>query len=431
MSQTHVKYLLIGGGVASHAAAAAIRQRDPVGAVMLVGQEISRPYHRAPLSKGFLRRELTRSALFTCGPEWYAQNFIQLHTGCRAAHLDTGRAVVAMDNGDSVSYDRLLLATGSVPRPLGLPGDTLPNVFYLRTIEDVEQIHKAIDKAKHEGRRHLNAQGDKQGGRGKAVVIGGGLMGVEIASSLTQIGLAVDLLVAASFPWNHVAGEPTGKFIAGFLATHGISVHLSSRADRIEGDGRAQRVRLADGQTVECDFLVSAVGTTQNKDLLRGTGIVAEKAILADQHCRTNEPDIFAAGDCAAVHDAIFGKHRPADQWDTAASTGAIAGASMARAAASLQTVASFETEFFGVKARAWGHSKHVDRRLLRGSPNPETPDFAEIGLDSQGRISFALAVGHTAEHAVLEELVRRRFPIDGNEEALRDPTTDLQNLLR
>lgn len=426
MNQAHVKYLLIGGGVASYAAAAAIRRHDPVGAVMLVGQEISRPYYRGPLSKGFLRRELTRSSLFTCEPDWFSRNLIQLHTGCRAAHLDTGRAIVALDNGDSVSYDRLLLATGSVPRPLGLPGDRLPNVFSLRTIEDVEQIHKAIDKAKVEGRRHEHGQG----GRGKAVVIGGGLMGVEIAASLAQVGLAVDLLVAGAFPWDHIASETTGKFLAGFLAARGLAVHLTARAERVEGDGRAQRVRLADGQAVECDFVVAAVGTNQNKDLLRGTGIIAEKAILADEHCRTNEPDVFAAGDCAAVRDPIFGKHRPADQWDTAATTGAVAGACMAGAQAALDTVASFETQFFGVSARAWGHSKHVDRRLLRGAPNLEVPDFVEIGLDAEGRVSFALAVGHAAEHAALEELVRRRFSIAGNEEAIRDPATDLRALL-
>jgi NADPH-dependent 2,4-dienoyl-CoA reductase/sulfur reductase-like enzyme len=342
MPDPHVKYLLIGGGLASFSAAGAICAADHQGALMLVGQEINRPYYRTPLTKKFLRRQADRSSLFTCDPNWFAANGIHLRTACRAAHLDTHRSVVSLDNGEAVSYDRLLLATGAVPRPLNLPGDRLPNIFTIRTIEDAERLHTAIDKAKAEGRRHPH-------GRGRAVIIGGGLLGVELSAAFSSAGLSVDLIAGGPHPWCKFAGETTGKFLTHYLTRSGVTVHESVRAARIEGDGRAQRVVLSDAGVLDCDFVVGAVGVIPSKDLLRGTGVVAEKAILADEHCRTNVPGVYAAGDCAAVRDPLFGKYRIPEQWDTAAATGTVAGINMAGGDATLTAVASFSTEAFGL----------------------------------------------------------------------------------
>jgi len=424
MTNGHVKYLIVGGGVAGFSAAAAIRQRDSHGLLMLVGQEINRPYYRTDLSKGFLRRQIDRSKLFTAEPDWFTAHGVQLHTGRRVASLDTGRAIVTLDNGQAVSYDRLLLATGSSPRALTIPGGVLPNIFNPRTIENYAQLHTAIDKAKAEGHRRKS-----DNTRGLVAVIGGGLLGVEIAASLAQSGLAVDLIVSGRHPWSRFASEATGQVIAHFLGRHGLTLHESVRAARIEGDGRAQRVVLSDGRALECDFVVSAIGAIPNKEILRGTGIVAERAILADEFCQTNEPHVYAAGDCAAVRDPIFGKHRAADQWDTAEVTGTLAGANMAGEQIKYSDVTSFTTEAFGLAARCWGHYKHVDRRLLRGTPNVEAPDFLEFGVTVDGRISQILAVGHAGEDDLIKELVRNRAGVAGKEEAIKDASIPLRDL--
>jgi NAD(P)H-nitrite reductase large subunit len=158
--------------------------------------------------------------------------------------------------------------------------------------------------------------------------------------------------------------------------------------------------------------------------------VIAEKAVLADEHCQTSEAAIYAAGDCAAVRDNLFGRHRVAAQWDTAATTGAIAGANMAGEVATFGDVTHFSTELFGLPVWAWGQSQHLDRRLLRGTPNVESPDFLEFGVAGDGRISFALGVGPHAGDEVLAELVRRRVKINGNEEQLKDPTVALGDLL-
>src|SRR5690348_5812404 len=207
MNNLHVKYLLVGGGLASSSAVEAIREVDREGSLLLVGQEVNRPYHRPPLSKEFLRRQKDRRELFTHDPQWFEKNHVELRTGRRVSHLDAGRMIAILDSGEEISFDSLLLATGATPAPLKVPGSYLPNLFYLRTVDDCDLLHHAIDKALREGRPHGS-------GRGRVAIIGGGVLGVELSASLTQMGLSVDLLLSHPHPWDKFAGEATGRFIS-------------------------------------------------------------------------------------------------------------------------------------------------------------------------------------------------------------------------
>src|SRR2546430_4124980 len=143
------------------------------------------------------------------------------------------------------------------------------------------------------------------------------------------MGLAVDLLIASANPWHKFAGETTGRFIAKYLESLSIRIHPQTSPLRLEGDGRIQRVILNERQNIDCDFVVAAIGASANKELLRGTTIAAEKAILVDDRCRTNTPDIYAAGDCAAILDPLFGKYRILEHWDSAQVLGNLAGGNM------------------------------------------------------------------------------------------------------
>jgi len=423
MSALHVKYLLVGGGLAASSAAEAIRAIDRQGDMLLVGQEVNRPYHRPPLSKEFLRRDKGRSELWVKPTGWYEENDVGLRTGRRVANLDCPRRAVTLSSGEEIGFDRLLLATGAAPRPMDIPGAELPNVFYLRTIEDADRIQHAIDQAKAAGRTHA------RGGRGHAVVIGGGVLGVELAASLTQTGLQVDL-VTARYPWEKFAGESTARFITRYLESKGVTVHTGHRPQRLEGDGRVQRVVLPTGETIACDFVCAATGITVNREILRGTPIAAERAILADERCRTNVEDVYAAGDCAAVFDPLFGKHRLLDHWDNAQVTGKIAGTNMAGGEARYDAVNYFFSDVFDLSLSGWGEARQVSHRLTRGTPTPESPDMVEIGIAADGRIAQVLAVNHAGEDEVLRELVKRRVRVEGREEALKDPSRSLANLL-
>lgn len=422
MHNLHVKYLLVGGGLASSSAAEAIREVDREGTILLINSEVNRPYHRPPLSKEYLRRQKPRAELFAHEPDWFEKNHVSLQTGRRVSHLDVPRMTAILDNGQEISFDRLLLATGATPAPLTIPGAQLPNLFYLRTIDECDVLHHAIDKAKAEGKSH-------EQGRGRAVVIGGGVLGVEMAASLTQLGLSVDLLLKNAHPWHRFAGENTGRFLSVYLQKRGVRVHPNSSPIRLDGDGRVQRAILPDGTAIDCNFAIAAVGAVPNRDLLHGTPIAAGRAILADEHCRTNVPGIYAAGDCAAVFDPLFGKHRVLDHWDNAIVTGKLAGRNMAGIEETYSAVNYFFSDVFDLSLSGWGDSRHIDRRLLRGTPNVDAPDFVEFGMAADGRIVQVLALGHQGEDEVLRSLIARRVRVNGNEEALKDPKSELGKL--
>jgi len=419
MNQSHVKYLLVGGGLAAGSAAEAIRRIDPNGSAMLVGQEVNRPYHRSPLSKGYLKGEMSRTDLIAEPVGWFAERDIALRTGRRVAHIDVVRHAAALDSGEEISYHQLLIATGSLAKPLKVPGANLPNVFSLRSLLDADRLTNAIEKAKHEGRQHAR-------GRGKAVIIGAGPLGVELAATLTQLNIAVDLLSAHDHPWRKFAGDVTGKFVLRYLEHHGVTTHMNTRIDRLDGDGRVQNVHKLDGTSLPCDFVIIAIGTVANREIVHGTSITAEKAILVDDHCRTSIPNIYAAGDCAAIFDPLFNKHRLIPHWDHARYTGSIAGTNMAGGDDKYDVVNVFDSQLFDLKMTCWGEGTLVSHRILRGTPTQENPEFVEFGVAVDGRLAQIIAVGHQSEHRHLHEMMINRFAVNGSEEALRDPSTAL-----
>ncbi len=423
MNHGHVTYLLIGGGIASSAAAVAIRQRDPVSPVLMIGQEINRPYHRPPLSKDYLLRRTRHEALFTLGEQWMAQNHVELRTGRRVEHLDVARHTAILDNGQEISCDRMLLAIGAGPKRLNIPGSDLPNLFYVRSLDDVERLIHAIDKAKAEGRAAI-------GGRGHAVIIGGGVLGVELSGTLKKLGLAVELAVGREHPWHRFAGEPAGKFIGRFLENHGVVVHYGRRAVRLDGDGRVQRVVLDDGKNLPCDFAVAAVGAVVNRELLRGSSIAAENAILINDRCRTSDPNVYAAGDCSAIFDPLFGKHRWIDHADHAARTGTLAGVNMSGGDERYHGVNHFSTELFDLTAHIWGEPRLVERRIVRAAGGDDSGVLIEFGIASDGRIAQALAIGPDHDAESLEKLVAQRVAVDANQEHLKDPSVPLTQFL-
>ena len=417
MERTHVKYLLIGGGIASVACGEAIRERDAGGSILLVSQEISRPYDRAPLSKAYLRRETEKRGLVSQQAEWFSTNNVALKTGRRMARLDVARSAAMLDNGDEVFFDRLLLAIGATPQPLGIPGATLPNTFYLKTIADVDRLHHAIEIS-------------RKAGHNRACVIGAGLLGVEVAGSLARIGMHVDLIQSHATPWPKLVGEQTGGFLARRLRSVGVKLYPNLRGARLDGDGRVQRVVLSDDSVVPTDFVVAAVGSKLNREVLRNTPIAAENAILTDAHGQTNTPTIYAAGDCAAVFDVRFGKHRAASHWNQARATGRLCGLNMAGHPATYDSVTHFTSEVAGLLVHVWGDGRFVSHRLMRGNALNDDGDFAEIGIAADGRVAQVIAVGRECEHAVFESLVRGRFDTTQVSEQLKDPAYLLDSVM-
>ena len=431
----HVKYLLIGGGLASSAAAKAIRNSDKDGSIYLLAQESSRPYHRPALSKDYLRGLKSREDLFTDFVGWFKENHIDLHTGSRAIALDVNRKCVSIETGDEIQFDKLLIATGASPIKLTVPGAQLANLFYLRNLEDADRLKHAIELASGQLNRRDNnlnlansVAGESQPVKhGRVVVVGAGMLGVEIAATLAAIGLHVELIASGPHPWNRICGETAGNIILRAITDHHITTHLNSQVAALEGDGRLQRVRLADGKVIACDFAIAAIGITPNRELLRNTPINSQRAILTDEHCQTNIPDIYAAGDCAAVFDPLFNRHRQLDHWESAAFTGTIAGRNMAGAKASFDIVSHFSSDLLGLTLHVYGDHRHVDHRIIR---NIGTTDVIEFGINSEGRITQALSLSQNPKSVSLRALVRSRLDVSGKEEQLRDPKVGIDELL-
>ncbi len=431
MTHLHVKYLLIGAGLASSAAAQAIRAVDPQGTLMMVGQETSRPYTRAALSQEYLRGELPRDALFAVDAEWYVRNHVDLRTGIRAVHLDSTRRIVTLQSGQEVSFDRLLVATGASPRHLGVVGADLPNLFYVRTIEDADRLHHAAEQAKRDHPRREGQPGPR------AVVIGGGLLGVELAASLRGLKLDVDLLARGAWLWHRFAGEEIARFVQRYLEHQGVHVATGSPVTKLDGNGRVQTVIAdnADGQIIlPCHLAVAATGVVSHFELLRGTAISAERAILTDAHGQTNVPGIYAAGDCSAIYDPLFEKHRVLDHQQSAAFTGTLVGQNMCGTDRAFAEVGTFDTQFFGLTARVWGYARFVHHRIVRGAATLESQAMLEFGVAADGRLAQIISLrpavaNHEHQDPLLLELVRRRAQINGHEEALKDPRWPLDSL--
>lgn len=413
MDRMHVKYLLAGGGVASAACAAAIREIDRSEAILLVAQEISRPYDRAPLSKAYLRRETAKPDLVNQPSAWFAQNHVTLRTGRRVTQVDTARGCAHLDDGGEIFFDRLLLAVGSAPQPLDIPGGTLPNTFYLKTIADADRLHHAIEIS-------------RTAGHNRACVVGAGLLGVEVAASLAQVGMHVDLIQSHATVWPKLAGEQAGQFLGRRLRSAGVKPHANCRAAKLDGDGRVQRVVLDDGSVIATDFVVAATGTRFNRELLRNTPVAAENAILTDACGRTNVDGIYAAGDCAAIYDARFGKHRVASHWDHARATGRVCGVNMAGGPARYEAVTHFTSEIAGLTVHVWGDGRFVHHRLLRGNARADDGHFAEIGVAGDGRVCQVIAVDRDNEHNALRRLVEDRVQTTDVADSLKDPAVAL-----
>lgn len=421
MIRQHVHYLLLGGGVSAGEAAVAMREIDRKNAAMIVTSEAVRPYRRQQLSREYLRREIGREAMMTLPADWFASQGVTLRTGRRATQIDVERHLVHLDNDEQILFDRLLIATGDIARHLTIPGANLPGVHYLRTLDDADRLLNTIESAKLQGRFHdLVDEHAGQRLRGRAVVIGANMLGVEVASSLRQVGIHVELIARREYVWHRFASETIGRFVGRTLSEAGIVVHENEMARGIEGDGRVQRVVLSSGTVVDADFVVACIGIEHNRELLRGTPVAAERMILVDEHCRTSSENVWASGDCCAVFDRHFGKHTPVTRWEHAIYTGQIAGANMAGVRASYDKIPANITQWLNRAATGFGESRFVDHRIVR---QIDSDRFVEFGIAKDGRLAQILIIGEVESLLPnAQALVENRVNLAGREEVLRDP---------
>ncbi|MGH7317035.1 MAG: NAD(P)/FAD-dependent oxidoreductase, partial [Candidatus Rokuibacteriota bacterium] len=344
------RFVIVGASLAGGSAAAALREGGFDGEITLIGAEKQLPYNRPPLSKGYLRGQDRIEDQLVNPAGYYAQRRIGLRLGVRATAVDPTRRIVALDGGEEVSYDRLLVATGGRNRTLTTPGGDLPGIFQLRTVEDCDRI-RATAKP---GRR--------------AVVFGLGFIGSEVAASLRQMGLEVSAVEGHPVPLARVLGAEVGAVLAAIHRDNGVELVLEDSVAAFEGAGRVERVRTKKGRVLECDFVVAGIGIVPNAELPAAAGAAVDNGVLVDEHCRTSLPDVYAAGDVANHLHPIFGRLR-VEHWNNGDRQGRAAARAMLGGAEPYDYLHSFWSDQYEHVIEYVGFAAAWDRLVFRGDP--------------------------------------------------------------
>ncbi|HEX5418179.1 MAG TPA: FAD-dependent oxidoreductase, partial [Chloroflexota bacterium] len=341
--------LIVGASLAGGRAAETLRQEGFEGRIVLLGTEVPRPYDRPPLSKGILRGEIAEEEIFLRPAEYYGEQEIELRPGETATALRPPERAVTLASGEAITYDKLLIATGVTVRQLVVPGSHLKGIHYLRTIEDARAIRAAAEKAN------------------RAVVVGAGFIGAEVAASLRSVGREVSLLEVLPVPLQRALGERVGGIYAEIHRERGVDLRLNEGVSAFRGAERVEAVVTSSGATIPADLVVVGVGVRPNVDWLADSGLAIENGILVDEFSRTNLPDIFAAGDVANWWHPGLGERLRVEHYDNAQNQGVAAAKSMLGKGEPYAPVPYFWSDQYDLTLQYVGHARGDDEVVFRG----------------------------------------------------------------
>jgi 3-phenylpropionate/trans-cinnamate dioxygenase ferredoxin reductase subunit len=357
--QTHV---IVGAGLAGAKAAETLRAEGFDGRVVLFGDEAERPYERPPLSKQFLRGESAVEDVFVHEPGYYEAHDIELRTGDPVRAIEPADRLVHPQNGEPVRYDRLLLATGSRPRTLPVPGADLEGVHHLRDLDDSRSLHAALGSAS------------------RLAVVGGGWIGTEVAASARRLGVDVALIDPGPVPLAAALGAQVGGVYRDLHAEHGVDLYLGQTVDELVGDGRVNGVRTGDGTTIAADLVVVGIGAVPRVELAREAGMDVEGGIVVDEWLRTATPGVYAAGDVAAAWHPRLGRRLRVEHWANALNQGVTAARNMLGAEVPYDRVPYFFSDQYDLGMEYLGHAPGWAEVVFRG--DPATREFIAFWLD-------------------------------------------------
>jgi 3-phenylpropionate/trans-cinnamate dioxygenase ferredoxin reductase component len=341
--------VIVGGGMAGGNAAVTLRQEGYQGRVTLISEEPGIPLGRPPLSKTYLRSEEGLDGWYVRPAGWYEEHDIERPGQVSAVSVDVAARTVLLDSGRELGYQKLLLATGGRNRRLGIPGADLPGLHYLRTVADCD----AIKREARPGRR--------------AVVVGMGFIGCEVAASLTQLGVQVTAIFPGRVPLQRVLGEEVGAIFDAIHRANGVELLAGEQLAAFEGTGRLETARTASGIRVACDFAVAGIGINPDVSAMADGRATQDNGLLVDELCRTTAPDVYAAGDVANHLHPVFGRVR-VEHYNNAEKQGRAAARSMLGSAAPYDYLHSFWSDQYEHKLEYVGHAATWDEFVVRGS---------------------------------------------------------------
>lgn len=395
--------LVVGAGQAAAVAAASLRDFGYTGRITLVGEELHPPYERPPLSKAVLAACVDdEPAIHVKDAQFFSDGNIDLRLGVRVEHLDVVAGEAKLSDGQKLSFDRCLLATGGVARTLpSLPAES-PFVHYLRTLDDARRLRACIARSRH------------------VVIVGGGFLGLEVASTARALGAKVSVVEAAERVLARVVPAQFSSWLQDRADRCGVSLHLGQSiqdVDLPEGDGGMAGISLSDGTVLHSDTVLVAVGLAANNALARAAGLKLDEAnggVLVDELCRTSSPRVFAAGDCTSQKRIGQGTGLRLESWQNANEQARIAAAAMLNQPSQPAAFPWFWTDQFECNIQMLGLPQTECEYIVRGNLEPDdgTPSFIMLGL-RDGKPCQALAVNAGGELRAIRPLLERGLPIE------------------
>jgi len=340
--------VIVGGGFAGGNAAATLREEGFTGPVVIVGPEPGVPFGRPPLSKTYLRSAEDLEGWYVRPAGWYAEHGVDIRRAS-VAGVDPAAHTVVLDSGEEISYQKALIATGARNRRLRIPGAELPGIRYLRTAAECD----AIKQEAVAGRR--------------AVVVGMGFIGCEVAASLTQLGVHVTAVFPGQAPLERVVGGQVGALIAAIHRANGVELLAGEQVAAFEGTERVEAIVTGTGHRIACDFAVAGIGVEPDLPAVAGSSIAEDNGILVDEFCRTSAADVYAAGDVANHLHPLFGRIR-VEHYNNAEKQGTAAARSMLGSTAPYDYVHTFWSDQYEHTIEYVGHVTKWDEFVVRGS---------------------------------------------------------------
>ena len=409
MPDRSVDVLLIGGGIASAACAAQLRDDGFEGSILLVGRESDPPYNRPPVSKGYLRAEEDRESTLYHPANWYEESNVELLTRTTVSKLDPQTKVATLSAGGDVGYERALLATGANVRRLPVPGSDLEGIHYLRALRNADALRDDVRDAE------------------RVVLVGGSYIGTEVAASLTKMGKLCTIVMQEALTLSRTFGVAAGRWFQNLLEDHGVEIHGGENLSRFEGSGeRLHEVVCDSGLELEADAVVLGAGAVPDAMLARSSGLeLADRGgAKCDSALRTSAPHVWAAGDMCAYDSVIHEREMRIEHWDHAIEQGKAVAKGMLGDTSPYDVVPYFFSDLADWSSMEYvGGATRWDDEVIRGSM--ADGEFT-IFYTARERVVGALSVGRSEDLDAARQLIRERVELGERTAALADVGAEL-----
>ena len=401
------RVVIAGAGHAASQVATSLHQHKFAGEIVLVGDEPYLPYQRPPLSKKFLAGELPAERLYVKPASFYDDAGVELHLDTRIVAIDRKAKCLGLDNGETIGYDRLVLALGSRVRKLHVDGSELAGVHYLRNIADVDGIRKKMES----GRR--------------MVIVGAGYIGLEVAAVAQQAGLDVTVIEMADRVMSRVVSPEISDFYQIEHTNQGVKFRLSTGVTALNGKKRVKSVTTSESEKIPADIVVIGIGILPNTELATDAGLAVDNGIVVDDHCQTSDPDIYAVGDCTAHPNAIYGRQLRLESVHNAVEQAKTAAANICGKDTAYEQVPWFWSDQYDLKLQIAGLSEGYDDVVIRGKPVERS--FSCLYL-REGRLIAVDAINAPRDFVQSKQLIANRVAIAT--EKLADSEVALKDLM-